>query len=152
MAYVSRKNVTDVIQDKGNPNDKRMNFHFLRNISGTELVFIVYPHTIALMEWSTLWALLFFFMVITLGIDSTVSSSSPYFDWHRKFDLSSVVSNQLLPVYVTNSPMSLVGIVRYLFLAFSLYAIWAHYPHAPMEEIILSLWWVKYAFPLLYCW
>jgi len=38
-----------------------------------ELVFIVYPHTIALMDWSTLWAILFFFMVITLGIDSTVS-------------------------------------------------------------------------------
>ncbi|CAF4985259.1 unnamed protein product, partial [Rotaria sp. Silwood1] len=37
----------------------------------SELVFIVYPHTIALMDWSTLWAVLFFFMVITLGIDST---------------------------------------------------------------------------------
>ena len=44
-------------------------------ILGSELVFIVYPHTIALMNWSTIWAILFFFMVITLGIDSTVSSS-----------------------------------------------------------------------------
>jgi SNF family Na+-dependent transporter len=43
-------------------------------ISGSEIVFIVYPHTIALMNWSTIWAILFFFMVITLGIDSTVSS------------------------------------------------------------------------------
>jgi len=41
-------------------------------ILGSELVFIVYPHTIALMNWSTLWAILFFFMLITLGIDSTV--------------------------------------------------------------------------------
>jgi len=56
MADVSKKTITQVIEDKG-----------------SELVFIVYPHTIALMEWSTLWAILFFFMVITLGIDSTVS-------------------------------------------------------------------------------
>ncbi|CAF3447437.1 unnamed protein product [Rotaria socialis] len=54
MASVSRKTIEEVIEDKG-----------------SELVFIVYPHTIALMNWSTLWAVLFFFMVITLGIDST---------------------------------------------------------------------------------
>ena len=52
--------------------EKRMNFAWTI-LLGTELVFIVYPHTIALMDWSTLWAVLFFFMVITLGIDSTVS-------------------------------------------------------------------------------
>jgi len=56
MAEVSKKTIEQVIEDKG-----------------SELVFIVYPHTIALMEWSSLWAILFFFMVITLGIDSTVS-------------------------------------------------------------------------------
>ncbi|CAF1187255.1 unnamed protein product [Rotaria sordida] len=54
MADVSKKTIEQVIEEKG-----------------SELVFIVYPHTIALMEWSTLWAVLFFFMVITLGIDST---------------------------------------------------------------------------------
>ncbi|CAF2510673.1 unnamed protein product [Rotaria sp. Silwood2] len=54
MANVSKKTIEQVIEEKG-----------------SELVFIVYPHTIALMEWSTLWAVLFFFMVITLGIDST---------------------------------------------------------------------------------
>ncbi|CAF1439591.1 unnamed protein product [Adineta steineri] len=54
MAEVSKKTIEQVIEDKG-----------------SELVFIVYPHTIALMNWSTLWAVLFFFMVITLGIDST---------------------------------------------------------------------------------
>ncbi len=42
-------------------------------ILGSELVFIVYPHTIALMDGSKVWAILFFFMLITLGIDSTVS-------------------------------------------------------------------------------
>ncbi|UJR36888.1 hypothetical protein I4U23_029601 [Adineta vaga] len=54
MAEVSKKTIEQVIEDKG-----------------SELVFIVYPHTIALMNWSHLWAILFFFMLITLGIDST---------------------------------------------------------------------------------
>ena len=47
--------------------------YILTEILGSELVFIVYPHTIALMNWSKLWSILFFFMLITLGIDSTVS-------------------------------------------------------------------------------
>ncbi|CAF1589836.1 unnamed protein product [Adineta ricciae] len=54
MADVSHKTIEQVIEDKG-----------------SELVFIVYPHTIALMNWSKLWSILFFFMLITLGIDST---------------------------------------------------------------------------------
>ncbi|CAF0804036.1 unnamed protein product [Rotaria sp. Silwood1] len=54
MASVSRKTIQEVIEDQG-----------------SELVFIVYPHTIALMKWSSLWSILFFFMLITLGIDST---------------------------------------------------------------------------------
>ena len=39
---------------------------------GSGLVFEVYPEAIANMPWSTLWALIFFFMLITLGLDSTV--------------------------------------------------------------------------------
>ena len=85
----------------------------LRNLSGTELVFIVYPHTIALMDWSTLWAVLFFFMVITLGIDSTVSLFIFNATRDRKFTISSVVWNRLSLVYVTNILMSLVEIVPY---------------------------------------
>ncbi|CAF2973352.1 unnamed protein product [Rotaria sp. Silwood2] len=54
MASVSGKTIEQVIADQG-----------------SELVFIVYPHTIALMKWSSLWSILFFFMLITLGIDST---------------------------------------------------------------------------------
>ncbi|XP_075241420.1 sodium-dependent serotonin transporter-like isoform X1 [Convolutriloba macropyga] len=38
---------------------------------GSGLVFEVYPEAIANMPWSTLWALVFFFMLITLGLDST---------------------------------------------------------------------------------
>ncbi|CAF1182405.1 unnamed protein product [Adineta steineri] len=63
MADVSRKTIDQVIEEKG-----------------SELVFIVYPHTIALMNWSTLWAILFFFMLITLGIDSTIDVFFSFID------------------------------------------------------------------------
>ncbi|KAL7673665.1 hypothetical protein ACOME3_008518 [Neoechinorhynchus agilis] len=54
MAKISGTSVMDVIQDKG-----------------SEIVFIVYPHVVALMKGSTFWALMFFFMLVTLGLDST---------------------------------------------------------------------------------
>lgn len=73
MAEVSNKPIDKVIQDQGEKAKKRRRSSSMR--LGSELVFIVYPHTIALMNWSTLWAILFFFMLITLGIDSTVSAS-----------------------------------------------------------------------------
>lgn len=40
---------------------------------GPGLVFIVYPEAIATMHGSVFWAILFFVMLITLGLDSTVS-------------------------------------------------------------------------------
>ena len=54
------------------------NFSFAMNLTylGSGLVFEVYPEAIANMPWSTLWALVFFFMLITLGLDSTVSNVS----------------------------------------------------------------------------
>ena len=41
-------------------------------ILGPGLVFIVYPEAIATMQGSVLWSILFFAMLITLGLDSTV--------------------------------------------------------------------------------
>ncbi|XP_070572803.1 sodium-dependent serotonin transporter-like [Ptychodera flava] len=38
---------------------------------GPGLVFVVYPEAIAAMPGSTFWAIIFFFMLITLGLDST---------------------------------------------------------------------------------
>jgi solute carrier family 6 dopamine transporter-like protein 3 len=56
MAHASGKNVEDVATE------------------GPGLVFIVYPEAIATMPGSTFWALLFFMMLLTLGLDSSVSN------------------------------------------------------------------------------
>lgn len=43
---------------------------------GPGLVFIVYPAAIATMPGSTFWALIFFMMLLTLGLDSSVNLTS----------------------------------------------------------------------------
>lgn len=48
----------------------RRNFKLLL-FQGPGLVFIVYPEAISLMTGSTFWSIIFFLMLITLGLDST---------------------------------------------------------------------------------
>lgn len=49
---------------------------------GPGLVFIVYPAAIATMPGSTFWALIFFMMLLTLGLDSSVSTYYIQFRLH----------------------------------------------------------------------
>lgn len=42
-------------------------------LTGAGLVFILYPEAISTLSGSTFWAVVFFIMLLALGIDSSVS-------------------------------------------------------------------------------
>ena len=67
----------------------------LYNISfliGAGLVFAVYPEAIATLDGSVFWAIIFFLMLITLGLDSTVSAFSIYHIIYSELTASFFVS------------------------------------------------------------
>ncbi|XP_067853476.1 sodium- and chloride-dependent neutral and basic amino acid transporter B(0+)-like [Heptranchias perlo] len=56
MAHVQNKPVSEVV------------------LSGFGLAFIVYPEALGQLPWAPLWSILFFFMLITLGLDTQFAS------------------------------------------------------------------------------
>jgi SNF family Na+-dependent transporter len=58
MAYVQGKSIEEVTDP------------------GPGLIFVTYPQAISMMPGAPLWAIIFFFMLFTLGIDSTVCEIS----------------------------------------------------------------------------
>ena len=54
-------------------------------MEGEGLVFIVYSDAIASMPGSFFWAILFFFMLITLGIDRSAHAHSKILSFKQRF-------------------------------------------------------------------
>lgn len=70
MAHVQNKSISEV-GTEGKSRDVKSLTHCLLNffwLTGPGLVFIVYPEAIAMMTGSVMWALIFFLLLITLGI------------------------------------------------------------------------------------
>ena len=68
LAHEQGKNVEDVVADGGTTN--YCITHIIIESLGPGLVFVVFPHALSQMPYPQVWSVVFFGLVICLGIDS----------------------------------------------------------------------------------
>ncbi len=83
--------------------------------SGPGLVFIAYPKAVTQMPWSSVWSMLFFFMILLIGIDSqfvgvegfitAVVDIFPKFFRTKKYRKEKFIASVCLFSYVTGLTM-----------------------------------------------
>lgn len=79
MAHVQNKSISEVGTEGSTAVQDSCPLFFFFTIAltlcvftGPGLVFIVYPEAIAMMTGSVMWAIIFFLLLITLGISTTI--------------------------------------------------------------------------------
>ncbi|XP_072450902.1 sodium- and chloride-dependent neutral and basic amino acid transporter B(0+)-like isoform X1 [Chiloscyllium punctatum] len=92
MAHVQDKPVSEVAQ------------------SGIGLAFVVYPEALAQLPWAPLWSILFFFMLLTLGLDSQFAN----------FETIITVMQDQFPKFLRSRRLSLTTAVCMIFYFLSL--------------------------------
>lgn len=82
----------------------------LPSLPGAGLVFILYPEAISTLSGSTFWAVVFFIMLLALGIDSSVSDPAQATPLQLPLD-SDESEKQNFPVLILMKVLGLFVIV-----------------------------------------